>query len=322
MGIVKAENIKRIKMSPKKVQKENKTLEKLPTSPRTSSLRPFVKWAGGKGHLLQKLEQHFPRNFSTYYEPFLGGGAVFFRLVEKRPRFNAVLSDSNAELMNAYNVVKNNVAELVKQLRLHATRYKLSPKEYYYRARDEEPLDDVGRATHLIFLNRTCYNGLYRVNKKNKFNVPFGRYRNPTICDEENLLAVNEVLRRSNAKLLAADYRKATKSAGKGDFIYFDPPYQPESTTANFTSYTNSGFSFDDQMQLGEWFKELDGKGCQLLLSNSNTKEVREIYRKYNIREVETLRAINCKANSRKGHTELIISNNACLLRRKRSNTK
>jgi len=306
----------------KKVQKENKTLEKLPTSPRTSPLRPFVKWAGGKGHLLRKLEEHFPRSFSTYYEPFLGGGAVFFRLVEKSPRFNAVLSDSNAELINAYNVVKNNIAELVKQLRLHATRYKLSPKEYYYRVRDKVPWDNVGRAAHLIFLNRTCYNGLYRVNKMNKFNVPFGRYKNPNICDEENLLAVSHVLCSSKAKLLAADYRRTTEDAGKGDFIYFDPPYQPESATANFTSYTNSGFSFDDQMQLGEWFEKLDGKGCQLLLSNSNTKEVREIYREYNIREVETLRAINCKANSRKGHTELIISNNACMLRRKRSNTK
>lgn len=306
----------------KKVQKENKTLEKLATSPRTSSLRPFVKWAGGKGQLLQKLERHFPRSFSTYYEPFLGGGAVFFRLVEKCLRFNAVLSDSNAELINAYNVVKSNVTELVKQLRLYATRYKLSPEKYYYRARDEEPLDDVGRAARLIFLNKTCYNGLYRVNKMGKINVPFGRYKNPTICDEKNLHAVNEVLRRSNAKLLAADYRKTTEDAGKGDFIYFDPPYQPESGTANFTDYTNSGFSFDDQMQLGEWFEKLDGKGCQLLLSNSNTKEVREIYRRYNIREVETLRAINCKANSRKGHTELIISNNACLPVRKRSNTK
>lgn len=306
----------------KKVQKKNKTLEKLPTSPRTSSLRPFVKWAGGKGQLLQELEQHFPLGFSTYYEPFLGGGAVFFRLVERRPHFNAVLSDINGELINTYEVVKKRVEELVKQLGLHATRYKLAPKEHYYQVRDEEPLDDVGRATRLILLNRTCYNGLYRVNKMGKFNVPFGRYKNPTVCGKENLLAVSQVLRSSKAKLLVADYRKATKNAGKGDFIYFDPPYQPESATANFTSYTNSSFSFDDQMQLGEWFKELDGKGCQLLLSNSNTKEVREIYREYNIREVETLRAINCKANSRRGHTELIISNHACLLRRDRSDTK
>ena len=272
--------------------------------------------------MLQELEQHFPLGFSTYYEPFLGGGAVFFRLVEKNPRFNAVLSDSNAELINAYNVIKNNVAELIKQLRLHAARYKLAPKEHYLQVRDEEPLDDVRRAARLVFLNKTCYNGLYRVNKMGRFNVPFGRYKNPTICDEENLIAVNQVLRSSNAKLLVADYRKATKNAGKGDFIYFDPPYQPESATANFTSYTNSGFSFDDQMQLGEWFKELDGKGCQLLLSNSNTKEIREIYCEYDIREVETLRAINCKANSRGGHTELIISNHACRLRRDRSDTK
>lgn len=296
-------------MSGQKVQSEDKMMKRLPTVPWARSPRPLVKWAGGKGQLLRQLEQYFPRSFSTYYEPFLGGGAVFFHLVERRPRFNAILSDINTELINAYDVVKNSVEGLIKELGLHEARYKLAPKEYYYHVRAEEPFDDVGKAARLIFLNRTCYNGLYRVNRMGKFNVPFGRYENPTICDKENLLTVSQVLRWSNAKLLAADYREATKGAEKGDFIYFDPPYQPVSATANFTSYTDSGFSFDDQMQLGDWFRELDKRGCRVFLSNSSKEEVRRIYRGYSVQEVKVLRAISCKADRRKGHTEFIVGN-------------
>jgi DNA adenine methylase len=296
-------------MFDQRTQSEDKTVERLPSVPEARSPRPFVKWAGGKGQLLQQLKRCFPRYFPTYYEPFLGGGAVFFHLVEDRPHFNAVLSDINKELINAYAIVKSNVEDLIKQLRCHAARYKLAPKEYYYHVRSEEPLDNVERAARLIFLNRTCYNGLYRVNKMGEFNVPFGRYKNPTICDEENLLAVSHVLRWSNAKLLAVDYIEATKDAKRGDFIYFDPPYQPVSVTANFTSYTDSGFSLNDQMQLGDRFKELSRRGCKVLLSNSNTEEVRKIYQGYHLQKVEALRAISCKADSRKGHTELIINN-------------
>jgi len=295
-------------MSDQRVQNE-KVPERLSTVPVTRSPRPFVKWAGGKGQLLQQLKQYFPRSFSTYREPFLGGGAVFFSLVESRPRFNAVLSDVNVELINAYDVVKNRVQELINELLFHEARYKLAPKQHYYRVRDEEPSDDVERAARLIFLNRTCYNGLYRVNKAGRFNVPFGRYKNPTICDRENLLAVSQVLRWSNAKLLAADYRQATKDAENGDFVYFDPPYQPVSATANFTSYTNSGFSFNDQLQLGDWFKELDKRSCRILLSNSAMEEVRKIYAEYRIQEVEAVHAISCKAERRKGHSELVITN-------------
>jgi DNA adenine methylase len=284
-------------------------MKRLATIPWARSPRPFVKWAGGKGQLLQQLEQYFPESFSTYYEPFLGGGAVFFHLIERRPRFNAILSDINTELINAYEVVKNSVDGLIKELRRHEVGYKLAPEEYYYQVRAEEPSDDVGKAARLIFLNRTCYNGLYRVNRMDKFNVPFGRYENPTICDKENLLTVSRVLRWSNAKLLAASYREATKDAEKGDFVYFDPPYQPVSATANFTSYTDSGFSFDDQMQLGDWFRELDERGLRVLLSNSSKEEVRGIYRGYSVHEFEVLRAISCKADGRKGHTELIVSN-------------
>jgi len=202
-------------MSDQKVQNKDKILERLPTVSWARSPRPFVKWAGGKGQLLQQLEQHFPRSFSTFYEPFLGGGAVFFRLVESRPRFNAVLSDVNAGLINAYDVVKKRAQELIKKLVLHEAKYKLAPKKYYYQVRDEEPSDNVGRAARLIFLNRTCYNGLYRVNKAGKFNVPFGRYKNPTICDHENLLTVSQCCSGQTRSFLRLTTRKPRKKLGR-----------------------------------------------------------------------------------------------------------
>ena len=291
------------------MRSEDKMMKRLLTVPWTRSPRPFVKWAGGKGQLLQQLEQCLPSSFSTYHEPFLGGGAFFFHLVEHRPRFSAILSDINSELINAYDIVKNRLEELIEELLRHEAEYGLAPKQYYYQVRAEQPSDDVGKAARLIFLNRTCYNGLYRVNRMGKFNVPFGRYKNPTICDKENLLAVSQVLLWSKAKLLAADYKEATKGAEKGDLVYFDPPYQPVSATANFTSYTNSGFSFDDQIQLGDWFRELDKRGCRVLLSNSSKEEVRRIYCGYSVHEVKVLRAISCKTDRRKGHTEFIVGN-------------
>ena len=291
-------------------------MQTLPKVPWSRSPRPFVKWAGGKSQLLKNLEKHFPETFGTYYEPFLGGGAVFFYLVHKRHRFNAVLSDINGELIKAYRIIKEQVEDLILQLENHREQYKINPKKYYYHVRnDYEPSDDVERTARLIFLNKTCYNGLYRVNKKGKFNVPFGQYKNPKICDKKNLLTVSKVLQWSNAKLLAADYQESTKDAEKGDFIYFDPPYQPVSSTANFTSYTQSGFSKEEQERLGRWFSELDQRRCQILLSNSDTQEVRDIYDGYDIQTVKALRAISCKGNSRTGHTELIIHNlRACAL--------
>ena len=161
--------------------------------PRNKSPRPFIKWAGGKSQLLQKLEQHVPNHFDTYYEPFLGGGAMFFYLVEKRPRFSAVLSDINEELITTNCVVKEKVEDLIKRLKGHKMEYLKSPKRYYYDVRAEEPTNDVEKAARLIFLNKTCYNGLYRVNKKGRFNVPFGKHKNPRICDEENLQVVSRV---------------------------------------------------------------------------------------------------------------------------------
>lgn len=284
-------------------------LKLLQSIPWSRKPRPFVKWAGGKGQLLNRLENHFPEAFETYYEPFLGGGAVFFHLVSMRPRFNAVLSDLNAELMTTYGVIKDQVEDLIVLLKNHRTKYRVNPKKYYYSVRASEPSVDVEKAARLIFLNKTCYNGLYRVNKKGRFNVPCGWFLNPKIFDIENLRSISTVLRWSDVKLLSIDYREATKDAKEGDFIYFDPPYQPKSLTASFTSYTTSGFSEKEQELLGEWFRKLDARGCHILLSNSDTPEIRTLYKDYNIEVAQVLRAINCKGNGRKGHTELIISN-------------
>lgn len=294
-----------------KIFNEREILEKLPLSRWNRSPRPFLKWAGGKTQLLKDLEKFFPKQFSTYYEPFLGGGAVFFHLVENRPPFKAILSDLNEELINTFGVVKDRVEDLITLLKIHKTKYKREPKEYYYRIRELELEDAVERAVRLVFLNKTCYNGLYRVNKEGKFNVPFGKYKNPEIYDPENLRTVSQVLRFSRAELVAQDYQEATKNARKGDFIYFDPPYQPVSSTASFTGYTNAGFSFEEQKRLGNWFRELDGRECQILLSNSDTKEVRDIYEGYHIKTVAAMRAISCKGDRRGGHTELTICNSA-----------
>lgn len=292
------------------MQNSSTIIDSLPTLPWPRSPRPFLKWAGGKSQLLSVLERHFPKEFKAYYEPFLGGGAVFFYLVERRPRFRAILSDINEELMKTYQVVKDHVEDLIKLLKRHSAEYGLSPESYYYQVRTMEPSSDMEKAARLIFLNKTCYNGLYRVNREGKFNVPFGRYKNPKICDAENLRIVSQVLHWSKAELLSVDYQEATKNAGRGDFIYFDPPYQPVSATANFTSYTGAGFSLEEQRRLGDWFRELVRRKCHLLLSNSDASEIRQIYREYHIQPVKALRAISCKGDRRKGHTELIISHN------------
>jgi DNA adenine methylase len=294
---------------PGKLNNDYGMLTRLPVTRWSRSPRPFIKWAGGKSQLLDDLARYFPHRFSTYFEPFLGGGAVFFYLVEKRPSFHAVLSDLNKELIDTYRVIKGSVEELINLLKAHKTNYHRSPKEYYYKIRNIDPTDIVERAARLIFLNKTCYNGLYRVNKQGKFNVPFGRYKNPEVYNSENLRVISQVLNYTDAELLTLDFQKATENAKKDDFIYFDPPYQPVSATASFTSYTNSGFPFEEQGRLADWFRELDKRGCKVLLSNSDSKEIRAIYAGYRIKTVAANRAISCKGDKRKGYTELIISN-------------
>jgi DNA adenine methylase len=274
---------------------------------------PFVKWAGGKTQLLPELEKYIPDNFTRYFEPFLGGGAFFFYLVSsKQLKFTAYLSDVNKELINAYKVIKDDVEALIELLRIHEKGYKLNPNEYYYKLRAEpKPPTDVESAARFITLNKTCYNGLYRVNKDGMFNVPIGRYKNPLICDSKNLRNVSIALRHTNAHLFANNYQETLELSREGDFIYLDPPYKPTSITANFTSYTNDGFGDKDQIALYEIFKKLDRKGCKIMLSNSDTPFIRELYHDFKeyTSQVSVLRAINCKPTRRIGHTELLVRN-------------
>jgi len=265
--------------------------------------RPFVKWAGGKRQILKHLLFYAPKEFNRYFEPFVGGGALFFELSPKR----AVISDLNAELINAYRVIKGQVEELIESLKKHKNN-----EEYYYRIRSLKPaeLSPVERASRFIYLNKTCFNGLYRENSKGEFNVPFGRYKRPKICDEENLRAVSEFLNSVEVEILNADYREVCKRAEAGDFIYLDPPYIPVSKTAGFTTYTGGGFGEEDHRKLAEVFRELSEKGCFVMLSNADHPLIRELYRDFKLIEITTNRAISCKRSKRKGSgRELLIMN-------------
>jgi DNA adenine methylase len=275
---------------------------------------PFVKWAGGKGQLLSKLDRYFPSKITRYFEPFVGGGAVFFHIIyQKDIKFELFLSDINEELIIAYKTIRDHVEELITILKRHEKEYKKFPIEYYYKLRtDIKSLNDVERTARFITLNKTCYNGLYRVNKNGIFNVPIGRYKNPVICDSSNLRNISIILNRSNTNLQVSDYKKILlEETQENDFIYLDPPYHPISNTSNFTSYTNNGFTNKDQEDLAKIFKKLTDRGCYILLSNSDSEYIRELYSEFkeNIIEVKVQRAINSKASKRKNHTELIIRN-------------
>jgi DNA adenine methylase len=280
---------------------------------------PFVKWAGGKSQILSELDFMVPSQFDRYFEPFLGGGAMFFYISSKNIQFTSYLSDMNEELINAYRVVKDNVEGLIRLLLHHEAEYNNSRHEFYYRLRANIKLvTDVERAARFITLNKTCYNGLYRVNSKGIFNVPMGRYKNPMVCDSRNLRKVGTALRKYDAKIQALDYTDALLSAEEGDFIYLDPPYDPLSGTAYFTHYTHNGFTEQDQMKLAKVFATLNERKCKVLLSNSDTQLVRNLYKdfaKYT-KELSVLRSINSKASRRMGHKELLIRNydyNTCL---------
>jgi DNA adenine methylase len=276
---------------------------------------PFVKWAGGKTQILDKLYSSIPFEFGRYFEPFLGGGALFFYLISnKNMKFTTHLSDINSELINSYVVVKDNVEKLMELLRGHEIEYKKAPLQYYYQLRKDlkTTTDSVARAARFIALNRTCYNGLYRVNSQGLFNVPWGKYKDPVICNSGNLRNISLALKHSKAIIEVSSYKEILLEKTKeGDFIYLDPPYNPVSSTAYFTKYTNSGFNYKDQEELAAIFRKLDERKCKVLLSNSDTKFIKELYSdfaKY-IVEVDVVRSINCNASKRAGHKELIIRN-------------
>lgn len=294
---------------PRRRRKDNKAQLRLWETETRPVAGPFVKWAGGKTNLLPKLRIYYPheKDYETYYEPFLGGGAVFFDI---RPRL-ACLSDSNADLVNAFHVVKKDVESLINHLRELDAEYRKAPREKYYEVRDQwipDELDSVERATRFIFLNKTCYNGLYRVNRQGKFNVPFGKYHNPTICDEDRLRAANDALRGAAVQCL--DFQKALRQVGRTDFVYVDPPYEPISKTANFTGYTKEQFARNDQLDLlRELTRIKDEVGARVLMSSSGSKDIERLYRKAGFRVVHVTapRAISSDPKTRGPTKELFI---------------
>lgn len=279
-------------------------LRALPTTQRLDRVGPFLKWAGGKSQLLASFEEFFPEEINRYFEPFTGGGAVFFHLRNLHGDFYAELSDMNQELVNCYTVIRDQLTDLLNDLQKHE-----NTEEYFYQLRGQEiaELSNVERASRLIFLNKTCFNGLYRVNSKGNFNVPFGFYKNPSTRNEPLLRACSDALQ--NTKIVHRPFEDVLKKARKGDFVYFDPPYHPLSSTSNFTSYTKNSFSGEDQERLAETFIELDKRGCKLMLSNSDCPFIRDLYAQFNVETVYAMRAINCKATGRGKISEVLVMN-------------
>ena len=276
-----------------------------------SEPKPFVKWVGGKRQLMQDLENNFPKQFATYHEPFLGGGAVMFNLLTKKPQLSCNVSDFNSDLILAYVTIRDKLEKLIESLENHSKNYHKNSTEYYYEVRKQEPKQQIEKVSRLLFLNKTCFNGLYRVNKKGQFNVPLGRYTNPNIVNKENLTAVSKILQSNKIKISCRDFEAVLGDAKKGDLVYFDPPYQPVSSTANFTSYTHRDFTEDDLERLAKLADQLHSKGCYVLLSNSNSKTVKDFFSKkyWKISSINVNRAINSNAQKRTGHKEIIIKN-------------
>ena len=272
-------------------------------------VKPFVKWAGGKRQLVPTiLANHLPKNYNlqTYYEPFIGGGALLFSLQPKK----AVINDSNAELINCYKIIKNSLDELIEDLKNHKNN------EYYYydirdwdREKNFKSKTEVQRASRIIFLNKTCYNGLFRVNSQGQFNVPFGKYKNPNILDIAVLKAVNKYLNENQVRILNSDFQEAVKDAKGGDFIYLDPPYDPVSETASFTGYDVNGFNKQEQRRLKEVFDDLNSRGCHILLSNAYTEFIEDLYKDYLHTKISAIRAINCNGKKRGKVDEILVKN-------------
>ena len=272
------------------------------------SLQPFTKWTGGKRQLLPVIKSLMPESYNCYFEPFVGGGALFFELAPK----NAVINDFNSELINCYQQIKDNSSELIKFLSGHKEN---NSKDYYLNLRSAdrdgriEKMTNVERAARIMYMLRVNFNGLYRVNSKNQFNVPYGRYKNPKIVDSDLISSISQYLNESDIQILNGDFEEAIKNVKSGDFVYFDPPYIPLSETSSFTSYTHEGFSYEDQVRLRDTFKKLDTKGAYIMLSNSSSPLVEELYKDFNIHKVSTTRTNGAKSSSRGKIDEIIVTN-------------
>lgn len=301
--------------------KRNTTTEK-------ETIHPFVKWAGGKGQLLEVLKSNFPggmgKTITKYAEPFVGGGALLFALLSEFSFDEIYINDNNKELMNVFRVIKENCQALLRELKILQEEYQKLDIEfqqsYYYAKRDEFNeliLNDnnaVVKAALFVFLNKTCFNGLYRVNKSGKFNVPAGKYKNPLIYDRENLINIS--IKLQNVIIRSCDYHDVENFADEKTFVYFDPPYRPLNVTSSFTSYTESSFNDNDQIELAKLYRKLADKGVKVLLSNSDPHNVNyednffdDLYAGFDIQRITAVRSINSKADKRGNVTELLIKN-------------
>ena len=267
---------------------------------------PFLKWVGGKRQLMSEIEPLMPSKISTYYEPFIGGGAVFLNQQPKK----AVINDYNAELINVYKVVRDNVEELIEDLATHRNE-----SDYFYSVRVQDrqegfdQLSELKRASRVIYLNKTCFNGLYRVNSSGEFNTPFGRYKSPNIVNETVLRAVSNYLNNNDIALLSGDFEDALKGIRKGAFVYLDPPYDPVSKSSNFTGYVEGGFDSNQQERLRDICIKLNDKGVNFLLSNSATPFIKDLYKDFEIIEVDAKRYINSVASKRGSVSEVLVKN-------------
>jgi len=269
---------------------------------------PFLKWVGGKRQLMPSIVEHLPKNIQNYnyVEPFIGGGAVLFHLNPK----NAIINDFNKELINVYEVIKNNLEELIYDLKIHENN-----AEYFYelrsldRSEKFQKLSIVQRASRVIYLNKTCFNGLYRVNNAGEFNAPFGRYKNPNIVNEPTLKAVNKYLNTNNIVIKSGDYSEVLKNVNENSFVYLDPPYHPISESSNFTGYVQGGWNMYDQVDLRKACDELNEKGVKFLLSNSSAEFIKDQYKEYKITIVKANRFINSNGADRGEIDEVLIRN-------------
>ena len=270
--------------------------------------QPFLKWVGGKAQLLQQFAPLFPQQIDRYFEPFIGGGAVFFHLKHRFPAMRARLYDINDELINTYQVVRDFPQDLMRRLDEHLTHYNLDRDRYYYLVRSRHHLprtEIVERAARMIFLNKTCFNGLWRVNGRGEFNVPIGSHKNPSLYNRDNILAANAALQ--GVELTTLDFRDTLAGIQPGDFVYIDPPYVPVSQTANFTSYAKEDFGIAEQQELAALFADAAQRGVRMMLSNSDVPLVRELYRGFTRHTVSARRAINRDGAKRGAVNEVLV---------------
>lgn len=271
-------------------------------------LIPMLKWVGGKRQLLSDIVPMIDKKCSMYVEPFIGGGAVLFSTQPKK----AIINDYNIELINVYKTVRDNLDQLLDKLKVHEEK---NSSDYYYevRALDREvefkKLSNIDKAARIIYLNKTCYNGLYRVNSAGHFNSPYGRYKNPNIVNEAVLRAISKYFNDNEVKILNGDYKDALKDLDKGSFVYLDPPYMPISTSSSFTGYTEGGFGYNSQVELKKECDKLSDTGIRFVQSNSDCEEIRELYKDYKIKTVKAKRCINSVAKKRGEINEVLIYN-------------